>query len=293
MGSPASAFYRFAAMVGTDGIMFTPLLRASCKRFTIVNRPQTARLNLELTPMSGLATAQDTCAPGELQFSFPNQRCRRPLVEDVPEKKKRNPAKKQSSGSGVSRRDFLKISGISAAVPLVSQASALAVADQAQELGPGKVPLTLSVNGKKLNAQLEPRVTLLDALRDQFDLTGAKRVCDRGTCGACTVLMDNKAVYSCSLLAIDAQGHEIRTVEGLGEPGRLHPIQQAFVDNDAQQCGFCTPGFVMATKAFLDQHPHPTPEQIKQGLGGNFCRCGTYAGMRAAVLQAAKSTKGA
>jgi aerobic-type carbon monoxide dehydrogenase small subunit (CoxS/CutS family) len=105
--------------------------------------------------------------------------------------------------------------------------------------------------------------------------------------------MDGKAVYSCSVLAIDAQGQAITTVEGLGEPGKLHPIQQAFVDNDAQQCGFCTPGFVMATKAMLDQHPHPTPEQVKQLLGGNFCRCGTYAGMRAAVAQAAKNTKGA
>ena len=214
-----------------------------------------------------------------------------PEKEDLPEKKKRN--KKQSSGAGVSRRDFLKISGVSAAVPLVSQAGALAITDEVREAGPGKVPVALSVNGKKLNAQLEPRVTLLDALRDQFELTGAKRVCDRGTCGACTVLMDDKAVYSCSVLAIDAEGHEITTVEGLGEPGKLHPIQQAFIDNDAQQCGFCTPGFVLATKAFLDQHPNPSLDQIKQGLGGNFCRCGTYAGMRAAVVQAAKNMKGA
>jgi len=212
-----------------------------------------------------------------------------------PEKDKPNKSKKSSSGSssGVSRRDFLKISGVSAAVPLVSQVSAFALAeDQIATQGPGKVPVSLNVNGKKLSAQLEPRVTLLDALRDQFELTGAKRVCDRGTCGACTVLMDGKAVYSCSVLAIDAQIAQITTVEGLGEPGHLHPIQQAFIDNDAQQCGFCTPGFVVATKALLDQHPNPTPEQIKHGLGGNFCRCGTYAGMRAAVMQAAK-TKGA
>lgn len=200
-------------------------------------------------------------------------------MDDLPDKKEPKKRKKSSSksGEGVSRRDFLKISGVSAAVPLMSEVSALAMADEVKEIGPGKVPVTLSVNGKKLNAQLEPRVTLLDALRDKFDLTGAKRVCDRGTCGACTVLMDGKAVYSCSVLAIDAQGREITTIESLGQPGKLHPIQQAFVDNDAQQCGFCTPGFVMATKAFLEQHPNPTPEQIKQGLGGNFCRCGTYA----------------
>ena len=216
-------------------------------------------------------------------------------MDDLPDKKNSKKQKKSPStgGQGVSRRDFLKISGVTAAVPLVSQASALAVAGEVRELGPGKVPVSLSVNGKKLNAQLEPRVTLLDALRDRFELTGAKRVCDRGTCGACTVLMDGKAVYSCSVLAIDAQSHEITTVESLGGPEKLHPIQQAFVDNDAQQCGFCTPGFVMATKAMLDQHPNPTPEQVKQLLGGNFCRCGTYAGMRAAVAQAAKNTKGA
>ena len=220
-------------------------------------------------------------------------------MDDLPDKPvkdnkpSQSPKKSSSSSSGVSRRDFLKISGVSAAVPLVSQVSAFALAEgEVAAQGPGKVPVSLNVNGKKLNASLEPRVTLLDALRDQFELTGAKRVCDRGTCGACTVLLDGKAVYSCSVLAIDAQSHQITTVEGLGEPGNLHPIQKAFIDNDAQQCGFCTPGFVVATKAFLDQHPNPTPEQIKHGLGGNFCRCGTYAGMRAAVLQAAK-TKGA
>jgi xanthine dehydrogenase YagT iron-sulfur-binding subunit len=232
-----------------------------------------------------------------IELSFDSVKSWRHTVDDLPDKPKKNdkPGKSQSSSSssGVSRRDFLKISGVSAAVPLVSQVSAFALAEgEVATQGPGKVPVSLNVNGKKLNASLEPRVTLLDALRDQFDLTGAKRVCDRGTCGACTVLLDGKAVYSCSVLAIDAQSHQITTVEGLGEPVRLHPIQQAFVDNDAQQCGFCTPGFIMATKAFLDQHPNPTPEQIKHGLGGNFCRCGTYAGMRLAVMQAAK-TKGA
>ena len=217
-------------------------------------------------------------------------------MDDLPEKPEKqsqsDKPKKSQPSSGVSRRDFLKLSGVTAAVPLISQVGALAAEGEPAIHGPGKVPVSLNVNGKKLSAQLEPRVTLLDALRDQFELTGAKRVCDRGTCGACTVLMDNKAVYSCSVLAIDAQSAQITTVEGLGEPGHLHPIQQAFIDNDAQQCGFCTPGFVVATKAFLDQHPNPTPEQIKHGLGGNFCRCGTYAGMRLAVMQAAK-TKGA
>jgi xanthine dehydrogenase YagT iron-sulfur-binding subunit len=212
---------------------------------------------------------------------------------DDPEKpgkkaKQRKSKPSPASGSGLSRRDFLKISGVTAAAPLVAHAGTLVALDQEVQIqGPDKVPITLNVNGKTLKAKLEPRVTLLDALRDQFELTGAKRVCDRGTCGACTVLLDGKAAYSCSVLAIDAQTRQITTVEGLGEPGKLHPVQQAFVDNDAQQCGFCTPGFVVATKAFLDQHPNPTAEQVRHGLGGNFCRCGTYAGIRAAVMQAA------
>jgi xanthine dehydrogenase YagT iron-sulfur-binding subunit len=217
-------------------------------------------------------------------------------VDDLPEKpdKKKSKRKRKETSpqasTGLSRRDFLKISGVGAAAPLVAKATALTA--EAEEAGvaiqgPGKVPVELNINGKSYSAQLEPRVTLLDALRDRFELTGAKRVCDRGTCGACTVLLDGKAAYSCSVLAIDAQNRQITTIEGLGGPGNMHPVQQAFVDNDAQQCGFCTPGFVVATKALLDQHPNPTPEQIRHGLGGNFCRCGTYAGIRAAVMQAA------
>ena len=187
--------------------------------------------------------------------------------------------------SGVSRRDFLKISGISVAVPMVVGPTVVKVAGAEVPVhGPGPVPITLNVNGKPLKAQLEPRVTLLDALRDQFDLTGAKRVCDRAECGACTVLLDGKPIYACSLLAIDAQGHKITTIEGLTAPGgNLNPIQQAFVDNDAQQCGFCTPGFVVAAAALVEKHPNPTPEQIHKELAGNFCRCGTYAGIRAAL----------
>jgi xanthine dehydrogenase YagT iron-sulfur-binding subunit len=187
--------------------------------------------------------------------------------------------------SGVSRRDFLKISSVSVAVPMVIGPTVVKVAGaEVPVYGPGPVPVTLNVNGKPLKAQLEPRVTLLDALRDHFDLTGAKKVCDRAECGACTVLMDGKPVYACSLLAVDAQNHKIETVESLTGPGgSLHPIQQAFVDNDGQQCGFCTPGFVVASKALVDKYPTPTKEQIHKELAGNFCRCGTYAGIRAAV----------
>ena len=191
--------------------------------------------------------------------------------------------------SGVSRRDFLKISTIAAAVPVVSGPKmVMAAGEQVPVHGPGKVPMTFKVNGKSYKATLEPRVTLLDALRDSLDITGAKRVCDKAECGACTVLLDDKSVYACSVLAIEAQGKKITTVEALMEGGKLHPIQQAFVDNDASQCGFCTPGFVVACKAMLDKHPDPTPDDLLRELSGNLCRCGTYAGIRGAVAQAAR-----
>jgi xanthine dehydrogenase YagT iron-sulfur-binding subunit len=191
--------------------------------------------------------------------------------------------------SGVSRRDFLKISTIAAAVPVVAGPNVvMAAGQQVPVYGPGKVPIELNVNGKLYKASLEPRVTLLDALRDTLDLTGAKRVCDKGECGACTVLLDGKPVYACAMLAIEGQGKKITTIEALLADGKLHPIQQAFVDNDGSQCGFCTPGFVVACKALLDKHPDPTAEDIRHELSGNLCRCGTYAGIRAAVAQVAR-----
>ncbi len=200
--------------------------------------------------------------------------------------------KGKADDSGVSRRDFLRISGISAAIPLVAGPKVVMAAGQEIPVhGPGKVPMDFTINGEKYKANLEPRVTLLEALRDQFDLTGAKRVCDRGECGACTVLMENKAVYACSVLAIEAQRKSIVTVESLMQEGKLHPIQQAFVDNDASQCGFCTPGFVVACKAFLDRHPYPTAEDIRHGLSGNLCRCGTYDGIRKAIAQVRRETE--
>jgi len=194
-------------------------------------------------------------------------------------------ARKPEPNSGVSRRDFMKISAVTAAVPLVLGPKVVqAAGEEVAVHGPGKVPVALNVNGKKLSADLEPRVTLLDALREQFDLTGAKRVCDRGACGACTVLLDGKPVYACSVLAIDAQGAKITTIESLAEGDALSPVMQAFVAHDAQQCGFCTPGFVVATTHFLQQHPKPSAEDIRHGLSGNYCRCGTYDGIRAVAL---------
>lgn len=192
----------------------------------------------------------------------------------------------ESKNSGISRRKFLKISALTTSAPFILGPTVIEVeGEQVEVFGPGKVPITLNVNGKRLSANLEPRVTLLDALRDQFEITGPKRVCDRGTCGACTVLMGNKTVYACSVLAIEAQGKPIVTTEGLAPGNSLHPVSAAFVEHDAQQCGFCTPGFVMATKAFLDKHPDATREEIHRGLGGNFCRCGTYAGIKEVVAQ--------
>jgi len=201
--------------------------------------------------------------------------------------------KMKEKGTGLSRRNFLKVSGISLSVPLVVGHRVIDVAGaQVKLYGPGKAQVSLLVNGAKKVAEVEPRVTLLEALRHELDITGAKRVCDRATCGACTVIMDGKPVYSCTVLAIDAQGKAITTVEGLSQGEKLHPVQQAFIDNDAQQCGFCTPGFVVACKAFLDKNPNPTPEEVERGLGGNLCRCGTYVGVRAAVAQAARTQKG-
>ena len=192
----------------------------------------------------------------------------------------------------VSRRGFLKGAGAVLSSGIVAGAEALEAAESAKVIGPGKAPVTLKINGVNKSLNIEPRLTLLDALRDELELTGAKRVCDRTTCGACTVIVNGKSVYSCTMLAIEAQGKDIQTIEGLSEPGKLHPLQQAFVDNDAQQCGYCTPGFVMACKAFLDKNPNPSVEQVRKGLGGNLCRCGTYVGITQAVLQTAKKKGG-
>ena len=194
---------------------------------------------------------------------------------------------------GLSRRAFLKGAGLAVSTGVISTEGLLETAQAAPAApgnvaGPGPGPITLNINGKKHSLQVEPRVTLLDALRDYLDITGSKKVCDRATCGACTVMLDGKAVYSCTVLAIDAQNYEITTIEGLAAEGELSPVSAAFVEHDAQQCGFCTPGFVMAVTAFLKRHPHPSYEDVTNGLGGNLCRCGTYMGVREAALEAAK-----
>lgn len=141
----------------------------------------------------------------------------------------------------------------------------------------------LSVNGGVYERDVEPRRTLLDTLRDDLGLTGAKLGCDMGQCGACTVLVDGEAVYACLLLTVEMAGRAITTVEGLAPSGELDPIQAAIIEHDALQCGFCTPGQVMAMKALLARNPHPTNEEIDRALSGNLCRCGAYPKLRAAA----------
>jgi xanthine dehydrogenase YagT iron-sulfur-binding subunit len=189
-----------------------------------------------------------------------------------------------------SRRTFLKSLGTTAAAATSAQVEAVAAelqkANAEGELGPGALPIALNVNGQVLKLQLEPRVTLLDALRNYSSLTGAKEGCDRGTCGACTVLLDGKPVYSCMTLAVEAQGHAITTVEGLAKNGQLTNVQQAFLEKDALMCGYCTPGFLMSVTALLNQNPRPTEDDVRHACAGNVCRCGTHPRILAAALRA-------
>ncbi len=199
---------------------------------------------------------------------------------------------------GTSRRDFLRGSGLAAASAVLT-APAIAALDEAKaaaaDEGPkvlsGEVPITLQVNGHEMSCKVEPRSTLLDTLRHRLDVTGPKRVCDRASCGACTVIVDVDTVYSCTTLAVSCQGHEIRTLESFdtGSTGVPH----AFHQHDGLMCGYCTPGFVTACKAMLEKNPNPTIEEAKRGLDGNICRCGTYVGVLEAALAAAKAMKGA
>jgi xanthine dehydrogenase YagT iron-sulfur-binding subunit len=192
-------------------------------------------------------------------------------------------------GPGLSRRDFLRGSGVAAAGTLAPPLAALQEksaaeeqADQVVGLGPKAIAIQLTVDGVKVKAEVEPRVTLLDALRNYLDVTGCKRVCDRGTCGACTVLLDGKPVYACSVLALEARGKDIKTAASLGGT-KLDPVTSAFAQHDAQQCGFCTPGFVVAMRGAFDKNPKASPAEIEKGLAGNICRCGTYTQMRGAI----------
>ena len=155
------------------------------------------------------------------------------------------------------------------------------------------VPISITVNGRRRDLEVAAHRTLLDILRDDLQLTGAKECCLVGECGACSVILDGEVVNSCLVAVGQCAGRKVTTVEGLaGADGALHPLQEAFRAHHGLQCGFCTPGFVMACTAFLEKNPNPTLEQVEKGLGGNLCRCGTYVGIRHAVLEAAKAMKG-
>jgi len=196
------------------------------------------------------------------------------------------------------RRNFLK--GVGAAA--VSTEAVLARATQAADPAPpgadavntvleGSVKLTLHVNDQDRQVTVEPRTTLISALRDRLEpaITGPKLVCNEATCGACTVLLNGTPVYGCSVLAIDAVGKKVTTVEGLGTPDKMNAVQAAFVEKDAMMCGFCTPGFVTTISALLAENPHPTEAQVREACKGNFCRCGTYPHVFAAAQAASKA----
>jgi xanthine dehydrogenase YagT iron-sulfur-binding subunit len=204
------------------------------------------------------------------------------------------------STPGLSRRGFLKTTTTVAATTALAGSQVQAQEKPAEPVSPDArrflatgQTVTLNINGKPTPVALTPNTTLLEALREKLNLTGSKEVCDRGACGACTVLVDGRSVNSCMMLALDAIGSKITTVEGLGSESKLDPVQQAFVDHDACQCGFCIPGFVVRSKALLDENPSPSKEEIREGLCGNVCRCAAYVRIFDAVEAAAKLKGGA
>jgi len=191
---------------------------------------------------------------------------------------------------GVSRRSFLKGSAVVGIATTGLDAAAGAVRPtRPASFGPGEHEIALLVNGSEQKVVVETRTTLLDALRDGLDLTGAKKICDRGSCGGCTVLMDGQAVNACLTLAMDAVGSKLTTVESLTDKDTVHPLVQNFVQCDAMQCGFCTPGMVMSSLACLQKRGKPTVEQMKHDLSGNLCRCGTYGRVMEAIERTAQA----
>lgn len=200
--------------------------------------------------------------------------------------------KKPRTEPAISRRSFIKGAGAVAAVAGLSGVHEAHAEDSpvdagiAERLGPDAQTIELKINGEIRRLSIEPRVTLLRSLREGLGLTGTKLVCDRGACGACTVHLDGQPVTSCMILAVDARGHEITTIEGLGNPAKMHPVQDAFVEHDALQCGFCTPGMVMSVAAARASNPNATREDIRHATAGNICRCGTYTHVFEAALAA-------
>jgi xanthine dehydrogenase YagT iron-sulfur-binding subunit len=194
---------------------------------------------------------------------------------------------------GLSRRGFLRGAGLTTVGTVALQTGVLGQqlenqADKQPMVGPDAALISFKVNGRMRSVTVEPRTTLASALRDHLQLTGTKVVCDRGACSACTVWLDGKPVNSCLTLAVEVQGCEVTTIEGIGTPENLHPVQQAFIDHDASQCGFCTPGMIMTATHFLQKNPKPNLEGVKMALRGNLCRCGTQPNVFKATLAASK-----
>jgi len=193
----------------------------------------------------------------------------------------------------LSRRSFLKgTSAATAGLAALEGTGTAAAAAEPQVFGPDAVPITLTVNGTARSVTVEPRTTLAEVLRGPLDLTGTKIACDRGTCSACTVLLDGAPVASCSLLALDVGERAVTTIEGLADGETLHPVQAAFIEHDALQCGFCTPGMVLSATALLERNHQPTAEDVKAAISGHFCRCGSYPHVVDAVLAAAQARRG-
>lgn len=199
------------------------------------------------------------------------------------------------NSDGISRRSFLKGAGVAATGTAVLNSGLLGHASEAPSrvIGPGATEVALNINGAVKRVTVEPRTTLAEALRYDLHLTGTKIVCDRGSCSACTVMLDGTPVNSCTTFALDAADRKITTIEGLGDPANLHPVQAAFVEHDGMQCGYCTPGMVMSCAALLKHNPNPTAADVQQAISGNICRCGTYPKVVEAVLATAASRKGA
>jgi xanthine dehydrogenase YagT iron-sulfur-binding subunit len=197
-----------------------------------------------------------------------------------------------SKRDGVTRRALFQGAGAAAAAGALFRGDAALAKDAPsgpKSQGPGPVTITLRVNGQEQKVEVAPRDTLLQTLRLPLDLTGAKPVCERGQCGACTVWLDDRPVYACSVLSLEAEGRSVTTVEGLGSPQALHAVQKAFVDHDALQCGFCTPGLVMSCAHAVKTHGKDLTEaQVRAACAGNLCRCGTYPHVLKAALAAAK-----
>ena len=192
---------------------------------------------------------------------------------------------------GVSRRGFLKGASLAVAAAgtsaLPQSRASSGPQDDVQMLSGNRIPVEVSINGTRRKAEVSPETTLLDLIRRDLDLTGTKKVCDRGSCGACTVIIDGRSACSCSVLALDAHGSKIETVEGLARDGELNSLQKNFVSCDALQCGYCTPGMLMSSTALLRRHSQPSRDQIKAGISGNICRCGTYQNIFEAVEKTA------